>query len=146
MRLRLWVKILMRLRLLPYCIARQKFENELKLKQMLKLSCAFDSVRFILIKHELKNWYILCLFSITGTVLTMFNTIFGAGAASRYGSGSDQKMRLLAAPAPQHCLIRNRNLGESEVSLIPPHSKCLAVTVVGTPCRNMFNWVISLSS
>jgi hypothetical protein len=24
----------------------------------------------------------------------------GAGAASRYGSGSDQKMRLLAAPAP----------------------------------------------
>jgi hypothetical protein len=37
----------------------------------------------------------------------MFNTIFGAGAvgagaASRYGSGSDQKMRLLAAPAPQH--------------------------------------------
>jgi hypothetical protein len=44
----------------------------------------------------------------------MFNTIVGtgavgAGAASRYGSGSgssyDQKMRLLAAPAPalQHC-------------------------------------------
>jgi hypothetical protein len=33
----------------------------------------------------------------------MFNTIFGAGAASRYGSGSDQKMQLLAAPAPQHC-------------------------------------------
>jgi hypothetical protein len=37
----------------------------------------------------------------------MFNTIVGAeavgaGAASRYGSGSDQKMRLLAAPAPQH--------------------------------------------
>jgi hypothetical protein len=26
----------------------------------------------------------------------------GAGAASRYGSGSDQMMRLLAAPAPQH--------------------------------------------
>jgi hypothetical protein len=24
----------------------------------------------------------------------MFNTIVGAGAASRYGSGSDQKMRL----------------------------------------------------
>jgi hypothetical protein len=40
----------------------------------------------------------------------MFNTIVGAGAvgaraASRYGygSGSDQKMRLLAAPAPPHC-------------------------------------------
>jgi hypothetical protein len=39
----------------------------------------------------------------------MFNTIVGAGAvgagagaASRYGSGSDQMMRLLAAPAPQH--------------------------------------------
>jgi hypothetical protein len=32
----------------------------------------------------------------------MFNTITGARAASRYGSGSDQKMRLLAAPAPQH--------------------------------------------
>jgi hypothetical protein len=26
----------------------------------------------------------------------------GAGAALRYGSGSDQKIRLLAAPAPQH--------------------------------------------
>jgi hypothetical protein len=49
----------------------------------------------------------------------MFNTIVGAGsvlagagsvlagAASRYCSGSDQKIRLLAAPAPapQHCLI-----------------------------------------
>jgi hypothetical protein len=40
--------------------------------------------------------------------ITMFNTIVGAGAgaASRYGSGSssgsDQMMRLLAAPAPQH--------------------------------------------
>jgi hypothetical protein len=45
----------------------------------------------------------------------MFNTIVGvgavgvgavrvgAGAASRYGSGSDQMMRLLAASAPQHC-------------------------------------------
>jgi hypothetical protein len=42
--------------------------------------------------------YILCHFSI----LTMFNTIVEAGAASRYGSGSDQKMQLLAAPAPQH--------------------------------------------
>jgi hypothetical protein len=41
--------------------------------------------------------------------LTMFCTIVGAGAvgagaASRYGFGSDQKMRLLAAPAPQHWL------------------------------------------
>jgi hypothetical protein len=34
----------------------------------------------------------------------MINTTVGAGAAWRYGSGSgsDQKMRLLAAPAPQH--------------------------------------------
>jgi hypothetical protein len=36
--------------------------------------------------------------------LTMINTTVGAGAgagaASRYGSGSDQKRRLLAAPAP----------------------------------------------
>jgi hypothetical protein len=31
----------------------------------------------------------------------MFNTI--VGAASRYGSGSDQMKRLLAAPAPQQC-------------------------------------------
>jgi hypothetical protein len=41
----------------------------------------------------------------------MSNTIVGAGAvgaeaASRYGSGSDQKMRLLAAQAPQHCSAR----------------------------------------
>jgi hypothetical protein len=37
----------------------------------------------------------------------MFNTILGpgaAGAALRYGSGSNQMMRLLAAPAPQHLL------------------------------------------
>jgi hypothetical protein len=35
----------------------------------------------------------------------MFNTIVGAraGAASRYSS--DQMMRLLAAPAPQHCFL-----------------------------------------
>jgi hypothetical protein len=30
----------------------------------------------------------------------------GARAASCYGSGSDQKMRLLAAPAPQHCILK----------------------------------------
>jgi hypothetical protein len=29
----------------------------------------------------------------------------GAGAESRYGSGSEQMMRLLAAPAPQHCFF-----------------------------------------
>jgi hypothetical protein len=34
----------------------------------------------------------------------MFNTIVGAGAATRYGSGSDQMIRLLAAPAPEQSL------------------------------------------
>jgi hypothetical protein len=29
----------------------------------------------------------------------------GAGATLRYGSGSDQKKRLLAAPTPQHCFF-----------------------------------------
>jgi hypothetical protein len=35
----------------------------------------------------------------------MFNTLVIAGAALRYVSGSDQKMRLLAAPAPQHWFL-----------------------------------------
>jgi hypothetical protein len=47
----------------------------------------------------------LCHFQL----LAMFNTTVGAGAraASRYGSGSDQMMRLLAAlaPAPEHCVF-----------------------------------------
>jgi hypothetical protein len=49
------------------------------------------------------NCFILSQFQF----LAMFNTIVGAGAASRYGSGSDQMMRLLAAPAPapQHCIF-----------------------------------------
>jgi hypothetical protein len=37
----------------------------------------------------------------------MLNIKFGTGAVgagSRYGSGSTKMMRLLAAPAPQHCL------------------------------------------
>jgi hypothetical protein len=42
----------------------------------------------------------------------MFITIvgtgaIGAGAASRYGSGSDQMMRLFAAPAPQYWFSRD---------------------------------------
>jgi hypothetical protein len=73
---------------------------------MLKLSSSFDSVRFILMKirtERVINCYILCHFNF----LTMKDTIIGAGdlgagAASRYGSGSDQMMRLLAALAPQH--------------------------------------------
>jgi hypothetical protein len=53
----------------------------------------------------------------------MFNTIVGAGAvgaASRYGSGSgsDQKMRLLAAPAPQHWSLLYMRGGYAED--IPP--------------------------
>jgi hypothetical protein len=45
----------------------------------------------------------------------MLNTIVGAGAvragaASRYGSGSNQKMRLLAAPAPQHWLKKRKEI------------------------------------
>jgi hypothetical protein len=49
------------------------------------------------------NCYILSHFQL----LAMFNTIVGAGAASCYGSGSDQMMWLLAAPAPapQHCIF-----------------------------------------
>jgi hypothetical protein len=42
----------------------------------------------------------------------MFNTISGPGAvraraALRYGSGSDQMMRLLAAPAPQRLCLQH---------------------------------------
>jgi hypothetical protein len=42
----------------------------------------------------------------------MFNTISGpgaveAGAALRYGSGSNQMMRLLAIPAPQHLCLQH---------------------------------------
>jgi hypothetical protein len=52
----------------------------------------------------------------------MFNTIFeagavGAGAASRYGSGSDQMMRLLVAPAPQHCKTLSVEVKEKKKSV-----------------------------
>jgi hypothetical protein len=60
---------------------------------MLKLSCSYDSVRFILLKIGTEwviNCYILCHFSIPNHVVT----IVGAGAASGYGSGSDQMIRL----------------------------------------------------
>jgi hypothetical protein len=53
------------------------------------------------------NWMVI--YCVIFQFLAMLNTIVGAGAgaASRYGCGSDQKMRLLAAPAPapQHCLL-----------------------------------------
>jgi hypothetical protein len=97
---RLW------LRLLPYSIAKQ---NKLKFKHMLKLSSSYDSVRFILMNiwtEWVKNCYILCRFQF----LTMFYTIVGAGVvragvASRYGSGSDQKMRLRNTDLNHHLVI-----------------------------------------
>jgi hypothetical protein len=69
--IRLRVKILMRLRVLPYCIARQNIWNELKFKHTMKLSCSYDSVRFILLKiwtEWVINAYILCNFSIPNHV------------------------------------------------------------------------------
>jgi hypothetical protein len=72
---------------------------------MLKLSSLFDSIRFILLKIRTK-WVVNCYILGHFKFLTMIYTIVRAGAASRYGSGSDQMMRLLAAPAPQHCLYR----------------------------------------
>jgi hypothetical protein len=49
-------------------------------------------------------------FCVCFQLLTMFDSTFGAGAvgdgaALRYGSGSDQKVRLLAALALQHWKI-----------------------------------------
>jgi hypothetical protein len=42
----------------------------------------------------------------------MFNTIVGAGAiGAGAGSGFDQKMLLLAAPAPQHCEKQEQGRG-----------------------------------
>jgi hypothetical protein len=60
----------------------------------MKLSSSFDSVRFTLLKI-LSEWVIyklliLCHFKF----LTMIKNIVGAGAASGYGSASDQMMRL----------------------------------------------------
>jgi hypothetical protein len=85
----------LRLRLFPYCIARQNFKKGLKIKQMLKLSFSFDCVRFIQYswKYEL-NGLKYVSFCVIFHILTMFNIIcrtraVGAGAASRYGSGSN---------------------------------------------------------
>jgi hypothetical protein len=49
--------------------------------------------------------YILCNFKFLIMIYTIVGVrAVGAGAISRYSSGfgSDQMMRLLAAPAPQH--------------------------------------------
>jgi hypothetical protein len=76
---------------------------------MLKLSFSYDSVRFILLKI-LTELVISVTFCVIFQFLSIFNTIVGAGAASRYGSG--QIMRLLAAlaTAPQHCTIELETL------------------------------------
>jgi hypothetical protein len=70
-------------------------------------------VRFSLLEYEL-NGSLTVKFFVYFQFPAMFNTIVGAGAgaASRYGSSSvsDQKMHLLAAPAPQHWLEQSRNM------------------------------------
>jgi hypothetical protein len=80
---------------------------------MLKLSCSYDSVRSILLKI-CPEWVINCCIFCNFSIPNHFNTIIGAGAvgagaASRYSSGSDQMMRLFAAPAPQHCLFYTKD-------------------------------------
>jgi hypothetical protein len=58
----------------------------------------------------------------------MFNTIVGAGAGAASNYGSDQMMRLLAAPAPQHCVFSRKTVkrvGEkvqTVVSILPLNS------------------------
>jgi hypothetical protein len=77
----------------------------------------------------------------------MFNTIVGAGAvgagagaASRYGSGSDQKMRLLAALAPQHWftfMFSPSMFNRNEMTWIPvsaAHSSDSKWRAAGTEC------------
>jgi hypothetical protein len=77
---------------------------------MLKLSFSFESLRFILLKIQ----YVLNgLQTVTSCVifqfLTMLDTIVvagavGAGAASRYGTGSNQIMRLRLHNTDRDCL------------------------------------------
>jgi hypothetical protein len=52
----------------------------------------------------------------------MLNLNFRAGAASRYGSGFIKMMRLLAAPAPQHC----KNITATIGFLIASKQRCVA--------------------
>jgi hypothetical protein len=66
-------------------------------------------------KYELNGLYTVT-FGVIFQFLTMFNTIIGAGAVEaraalhyRSGSGSDQMMRLLAAPAPLHFFYANNS-------------------------------------
>jgi hypothetical protein len=61
---------------------------------MLKLSCSYDSVRFLLMKNEL-NGLKAVTFCVSFQFLTLFYTIVGAGAVGAgAASGSDQMMRL----------------------------------------------------
>jgi hypothetical protein len=53
----------------------------------------------------------------------MFNTIFGAGDVPCYGSGSDQMMLLLAAPAPQHYFEAKKSKKNSEKSILKQKSR-----------------------
>jgi hypothetical protein len=76
---------------------------------MLKLSCSYDSERFMLLKIG-TEWVIqyTVTFCDIFQFLTMFKTIVGTGAVGAgatlcYGSGSDQNDAAFAAPAPQHC-------------------------------------------
>jgi hypothetical protein len=57
----------------------------------------------------------------------MFDTIVGAGAASRYGFDSDQMMRLLSAPAlaPQHWQRHNLECTFGALISIKPSMMCI---------------------
>jgi hypothetical protein len=70
---------------------------------MLKLSSSFDSVRFVLLKI-LTEWVINCFILCHFKFLTMIYSIVrpGAGAASRYGSGSATLVKIL------FCMVKNR--------------------------------------
>jgi hypothetical protein len=64
----------------------------------------------------------------------VFNTICrtgaviaGAGAASHYGSGSDQMMGLLAAPAPQHQVIESASTAATKVNGFSLPLKAMAI-------------------
>jgi hypothetical protein len=52
-------KLLMWLWLLPYYTARQIFFNEVKFKHIMKLSCSFDSIQFILLNMNWMGWKLL---------------------------------------------------------------------------------------
>jgi hypothetical protein len=74
----------------------------------------------------------------------MFDTIsrteaVEAGAASRYNSGSDQMMQLLAAPAPQHCILQQSNV--SVISQFGNGQQYSTIWISIFFSRAMFNFV-----